>query len=241
MSGLSKSYDRWSATYDAQDNPMIHASAWALDEVPFRCQGGDVLELGCGTGRHIGPVLDSGARSYVGVDASSGMLARARARPAASDPRVRLVEGDVVQLPFLSDSFDHVLVVLVLEHVTELEPLFAEISRLLRPGGLLRLLELHPSRIASGTVAHFTDAEGEVRFDSIAHPVAAITSSLRWAGLEPRAVRELVAEGALLASVPKLVKHAGRPVLLDLEAARAGEPDGSSAHGVGRVARPISR
>jgi SAM-dependent methyltransferase len=217
MSETLRHYDRWAAGYDAHDNPMVAATGWALDRDPLDCAGAAVVELGCGTGRHAGRVLDAGAVAYVGVDGSPGMLAIARGRCA--DPRARFVEADLAApLPLAAGSFDLALIVLVIEHVSALDALLAEVARLLRPGGRLRLVELHPERIAAGTVAHFRDAAGEVSFASVAHPVPALVAALGRAGLRVAALREHRAEGELVAVVPRLGKHAGRPVVLDLEA-----------------------
>lgn len=60
--------------------------------------GGPVLELGCGTGRVAIPLVDAGYE-VVGIDRSTAMLARARAKAEAAGPevagRLRLVEGDM--------------------------------------------------------------------------------------------------------------------------------------------------
>jgi ubiquinone/menaquinone biosynthesis C-methylase UbiE len=75
-------------------------------DVPFWRQlalnsGGNVLELGCGTGRIALPLARAGVR-VVGVDRSDAMLTRARqrARRARLADRVRLVRGDIRFLPF---------------------------------------------------------------------------------------------------------------------------------------------
>jgi len=207
-------YDTWAASYDEAGNPMIAASEWALDRAPLECAELDVVELGCGTGRHVARVLAEGARSYTGIDPSRGMLERARARGA--EPRVRFVEGGAATLA--PASCDLVLVVLVLEHVAELAPLVGAVARALRPGGRLRIVEIHPGLVASGTVAHFADGDAEVRFASVAHEVPALRAALGAAGFGDIAIAEHVAAGELLDAVPRLGKHRGRPVLVDVTA-----------------------
>jgi SAM-dependent methyltransferase len=60
--------------------------------------GGPIIELGCGSGRVAIPLAEAGF-TVVGIDRSTGMLARARARADAAGPevagRLRLVEGDM--------------------------------------------------------------------------------------------------------------------------------------------------
>jgi SAM-dependent methyltransferase len=210
-------YDVWAAQYDADANPMVAATAWALDRTPLGAAGADVLELGCGTGRNVARVLGERARRYVGVDGSAGMLEAARR--ACPDPCCPFALGELgAELPVAAASFDLALIVLVLEHLAELAAPLAGVRRALRDGGTLRIVEIHPALVAAGTVAHFPHDDGEVRFTSTAHPIASVRAALADAGFETVAVREHVADGALLAAVPRLAKHAGRPVLYDLEA-----------------------
>jgi SAM-dependent methyltransferase len=64
-------------------------------------QKGAVLELGCGTGRILAPIMRAGV-DLVGIDRSAEMLARARLRlqRARLLRRARLVRGDIRHLPF---------------------------------------------------------------------------------------------------------------------------------------------
>jgi len=207
-------YDRWAGSYDAMANPMVAATELVLDRAPLDCAGLDVVELGCGTGRNVARVLAGGARSYLGVDGSPGMHPRAHAEIA--DPRVRFVDGDLHGTLDLGARFDLALIVLVLEHVRALDPLFANLRRALRDGGRLRIVEIHPDLVANGTVAHFDDAGAEVRFTSTAHAPDALAAALARAGLAVEQLRAWTADE--LAEVPKVAKHRGRAVVLDLTA-----------------------
>ncbi len=211
-------YDRWAAQYDGHDNPMVAATAWALSTRPLAVAGHRVVELGCGTGRHAPLVLAGGATSYTGVDGSAGMLAVARR--TAPDPRLTWVHGDVAATGLPPASFDTVLVVLVLEHQADLGPLFREAARLSAPGARLRLLEIHADLVHAGTHAHFVADGVEHRFASVGHTVAAIVDGLEAAGFSIASCHEHPADGELLAAVPRLGKHRGRRVLLDLTASR---------------------
>jgi SAM-dependent methyltransferase len=211
-------YDRWAASYD-HGNPLVALSERVLDARPLACADLDVVELGCGTGRNAPRVLAEGARTYVGVDGSPGMLARA----AGDDPRVQWRRGDLLApapLPVDAASADLVLVVLVLEHLSTLAPLAAEAARVLRPDGRLRVVDIHADLVRAGTRAQFRDGDAELRFTSAAHDAAAITEALAAAGLRVTRADDVLADAAAIAAVPKLARHAGRPVLLDLEATR---------------------
>lgn len=67
---------------------------------------GPILELGCGTGRVAIPVAKKGA-TVIGIDRSASMLARGQAsvRRARVSSRVKLIRGDIRQLPFPDKTF----------------------------------------------------------------------------------------------------------------------------------------
>jgi ubiquinone/menaquinone biosynthesis C-methylase UbiE len=217
-----RAYDQWATHYDVDDNPLVAATGLCLRARPLEAAGMRVVELGCGTGRNAPAVLAAGALAYTGVDGSAGMLAEARRR--VNDARARWIEAELAQLPPPAEAdglHDAALIVLVLEHLTELDGVFAALARWLRPGGALRILELHPDRIAAGTVAHFHDEHGvEHRFTSTAHPVAALGAALVRSGFTVEWVVEELADEMLIAAVPRLAKHQGKPVVLDVLARR---------------------
>ena len=93
-----------------------------------------VLDLACGTGDMCRDLTDAGLRP-VGVDLSFGML-------AASRTEAPLVHGDGLVLPFPDDSIDGVTCGFALRNFVALEPLFAELARILRPGGRISLLDV---------------------------------------------------------------------------------------------------
>lgn len=100
--------------------------------------GMHVLDVATGTGLVAREALDivGPTGSVVGLDPSAGMLEQAR---ALEFPVVRAL-GE--KLPFGEASFDFVSMGFALRHVEDLERLFAEIRRVLRPGGRACVLEL---------------------------------------------------------------------------------------------------
>jgi SAM-dependent methyltransferase len=124
-------YDRVYALPAVESRRRMARVLAALPPAPLR-----VLDLGVGTGRELGALLDAG-HSPVGVDASSAMIERCsrRARP------VPLVQADFWSppLPFDDASFDAAVALHgTLSHppaATSLEALGGELARVLRPGG----------------------------------------------------------------------------------------------------------
>jgi 2-polyprenyl-6-hydroxyphenyl methylase/3-demethylubiquinone-9 3-methyltransferase len=91
-----------------------------------------VLDLGCGKGRFARRLTDEGAR-VIGLDASRAMLGAGDAFPR--------VQASAARVPFAPGAFDAVVAVEVLEHVTALGTVLAEAARVLRPGGVLVVID----------------------------------------------------------------------------------------------------
>ena len=100
--------------------------------------GSVVLDLACGTG-DLCRDLHRAAMTPVGMDLSWGMLVAARTEAP-------LVHADALRLPVATGSADGVTCGFALRNLTGLEPFFAELSRALRPGGRIAILEVDRPR-----------------------------------------------------------------------------------------------
>ncbi|MDX9821773.1 MAG: class I SAM-dependent methyltransferase [Syntrophales bacterium] len=94
---------------------------------------GRVLDAPAGTGRLSQAMLEKGICS-TGLDASVGMIAAARER--VGDGRILFAAADLFQMPFPSGTFGISFCIRFTFHTTQLEQLFAEEMRILKPGGL---------------------------------------------------------------------------------------------------------
>ena len=99
-----------------------------------------VADLGCGTGAML-PLLSPVAARVIGVDREAAMLEVAEQRIAGL-PNVSLVRGLLDALPVDAASLDLALCQLVLHHVRELPPVFAEVARVLTPTGRWVILDM---------------------------------------------------------------------------------------------------
>jgi len=212
-------YDRWAASYDSEPNALVSATSWVLDRAPLGCADCDVLELGSGTGRNGQRVIADGARSYTGLDGSRGMLGMAMQRYA--DPRISFAEVDLLAPWTTSKQFDFALVVLVLEHLPIIDPLFVSLARALKPGAKVRIVELHPERIAAGSFAHFREGSTNVQFASVAHSVPMLCATFDAVGFDV-VRRDWLATDTMVTAVPGLTKHRGVKLVLDLKLTRRG-------------------
>ena len=130
-------YDAIAAAYEENlGYPHTRAYLDYLDEALFAAIGpaslGVVAELCCGTGVAANLFAGRYAR-LVGVDISSAMLERA-ARENADMP-TSFVQGDATRLPLASASFDTVAMLGGIHHINDRATLFAEVARVLKPGG----------------------------------------------------------------------------------------------------------
>jgi ubiquinone/menaquinone biosynthesis C-methylase UbiE len=155
---LRDTYSRAAESWDAGPSRVYRLLADALvAHVPKLLAGARVLDLGAGTGVVSSALAPTGAR-VIAADVAYGMLhLGAVARPPA-------VCADAAQLPFRSDSFDHVVAAFVLNHVPDLVGALAELARIVRPGGSIAASSFptdrqHPAKDAIGTVI---DAAGFV-------------------------------------------------------------------------------
>jgi demethylmenaquinone methyltransferase/2-methoxy-6-polyprenyl-1,4-benzoquinol methylase len=96
--------------------------------------GSRILDLACGTGDLCREAVSAGFLP-IGVDLSFGMLLAARTR-------VPLIHADVLRLPVPDGSVDGATCGFALRNLEDLPPFFAELARVLRPGGRIALLEV---------------------------------------------------------------------------------------------------
>ena len=118
---------------------LVNAAALPAD--------GRVLDACTGTADvaiNFGRVLKTG--HVVGVDRSHEMLeiGRKKIRKHHLEQRVELMEGDVLDLPFDDDSFDAVTVAFGLRNLPDYQAGVSEMTRVLKPGGKLLVLEFCP-------------------------------------------------------------------------------------------------
>lgn len=198
-------YDAWAPTYDSDHNPMVAM----VDAVLARQRGPApwrVVELGCGTGRNLATLAGRGCLQLMGADLSEEMLAVAARRV----PHARLLRQDICQpLPLMDGAADLVLVSLVLEHIDDPTPVFAEAARLLADDGELIVLELHPDAFDAGSRAGFADSEGEEQVTAACrHDADELDRLARAAGLALQKFESLRPDAELLERFPRLTRRA---------------------------------
>lgn len=131
-------WDRMSRGYDRGEGMQRAVLGCTRARLCAKARG-RVLEVAVGTGQNL-PYYRDGVE-VTGVDLSPGMLARARERAAGLDGSFALREGDAQDLPLGDGEFDTVLCALALCTIPDQYRALSEMRRVLRPGGLLLLVD----------------------------------------------------------------------------------------------------
>jgi SAM-dependent methyltransferase len=133
--------------YDPRENERLQDQAGTLVELLHAdtaySAGSKVLEAGCGVGAQtITLAQRSPEARFTSIDVSSVSLAEARRRiDAAGITNVTFHQADIFDAPFGAESFDHVFVCFVLEHLSRPLEALSILKRLLRPGGTITAIE----------------------------------------------------------------------------------------------------
>jgi malonyl-CoA O-methyltransferase len=213
-------YDRWAEIYDGEGNPLIALEEPEVDRLLGDVAGLDVVDVGCGTGRHALRLASRGA-GVTAVDFSAGMLEQAGAKDGADAVRWLVHDLTAPPLPLPGRAFDRVLCALAVDHLPDLTGFLAELGRLCRPDGRIVVTTMHPALMLKGVRARFVDPDSgrELRPASLPYGIADYVNATLAAGLRLVALGEREADEALAARAPRAEKYLGWPMLLWLEAA----------------------
>jgi len=105
--------------------------------------GSRVLEVGCGTGAQTEILAKNSPDAEItSVDISPDSIRRAEARVRAEGiTNVTFQAGDLFSLPFALESFDHIFVCFVLEHLSDPGQALRVLRSLIRPSGTITVIE----------------------------------------------------------------------------------------------------
>lgn len=161
-----QAYDTWSANYDAVENKTRDLEAEAL-RASVTGENLDILEIGCGTGKNT-EFLITKARKLIGADFSPEMLAKAKEK--FREKPVKFRQMDLREdWDFPENAFDLIICSLVLEHIENLDFVFAEARKVLRTGGQFYIGELHPFKQYQGSKARFETGSGVFELECFVH------------------------------------------------------------------------
>ena len=188
---VDSGYTAWAPVYDGP-NPALEAEQPVVHEMLAGLERGSALDAGCGTGRHAGFLAAEGF-DVIGVDATEAMLGVAR----TNHPEVEFRQGRFEALPLDDASVEVVTSALAVCHAPDLDVVFREFARVLRPGGSAIVSDPHPTTVQFGGVAGFRDqaADPTAGFTlpfvpNLHHPMHTYVNAAVAAGFEIEECRE---------------------------------------------------
>jgi ubiquinone/menaquinone biosynthesis C-methylase UbiE len=130
----------FAATYDRMSRKSEDAGLRDMRHGLLAGAGGNVLEIGGGTGANLAH-YNGKVESLVITEPESAMLRRLQSKARDQAPLAKILRAPAEDIPFEDDTFDTVVSTLVLCGVDDQARSLREARRVLRPGGQLLFLE----------------------------------------------------------------------------------------------------
>ena len=167
---IRRQFDRAAASFEGAD--FVHAVTreGLVDRLePLLVEAQTILDLGSATGG-TGRLLRKRFRRarVVSVDVSHAMLVEARKRKPLL-AKSSFVQADAASLPFADGAFDLVVANQLLPWIPEPDPVFGEVSRVLRKGGVFAFATLGPDSLQelAAAWASVDEAAHVIRFEDM--------------------------------------------------------------------------
>jgi ubiquinone/menaquinone biosynthesis C-methylase UbiE len=133
--------------YTQKEAERLENQSNTLDELLHRDSlwkaGDTILEAGCGTGAQTKIIAVKNPEcKFVSIDISDESINKAKSVAQSLNlSNVEFRQADIFNLPFSNESFDHVFVCFVLEHLADYKTALAELKRVLKPSGTITVIE----------------------------------------------------------------------------------------------------
>lgn len=135
---VDQAYTEWASSYDKYarlNNMAIRKVHPAFDRMLKKEAEGKVgLDLGCGTGL-VTQIASKYAKEIIGIDRNKAMLNEANEKTSLGAKMIFIQEDMTEKLDFPDQKFDFVISSLAINHIENIEPVFNEVYRVLKPGG----------------------------------------------------------------------------------------------------------
>ena len=185
---VQQAYNVWADNYDVVQNKTRDLEAVALRESVSISEPLNILEIGCGTGKNTEWLLTK-AEHLIAVDFSAEMLVRAREKITASN--VEFKQFDLREdWEFSKNEFDLVTCSLALEHIESIDFVFKQANKVLQPGGLFYVGELHPFKQYQGSKARFETGDGVFELECFVHHISEFFSAAKNNGFDCAELKE---------------------------------------------------
>ncbi|MEW6731050.1 MAG: class I SAM-dependent methyltransferase [Acidobacteriota bacterium] len=205
---VTEGYNEWASTYeqtvlDEMDLRLLSRSqliAWDKLE--------RTIDLACGTGR-IGVWLkQQGVKNIDGIDISSEMLALAKNKGVYNQLNIaNFLSTGIVAV------YDLAIEVLADEHIQDLQPLYREVAKIIKPNGYFVIVGYHPYFLMKGIPTHFNRSNGEpAAIESYIHLTSDHIKAAHKSNLILLDMDEGIIDDEWIAKKPKWEKYRCHPV-----------------------------
>lgn len=186
---IQEAYNTWADSYDDVRNQTRDLEARAIRSLVPGGHFSEIIELGCGTGKNT-EWLAARATHLTAVDFSAEMLLKAQQK--LQQPHVTFQQADITrEWQFVRTPANLITCSLILEHIQNLDHVFAQASKVLQPHGLFYIGELHPVKQYQGSKARFGTAAGGIfELECYVHHISDFTETARRNGFSCVSLQE---------------------------------------------------
>ena len=179
---IQNAYNEWSEIYDTNANLTRDLDQKVTRDTLGAQHFDSILELGCGTGKNTVFLAQIGEKVHA-LDFSQGMIEKAKEKVKTENVRFEI--ADLTQRWHCEDDgYDLITCNLVLEHIENLNYIFAEAARTMQSKGIFFINELHPFKQYLGTKARFERADQTIEVDVFVHHISDFIDAASTNGLK---------------------------------------------------------
>ncbi len=168
----TEAYKLWSTFYDNQpDNVVLYLEEKLFSEMIslMKLDNKNILDIGCGTGRHWERLLSCNPSMLLGVDTSTEMLEKLKEK----FPLAEVFVPENYSLKNLEDgSFDLIISTLTIGHIKEIGKYFEEWDRVLKSNCEIIITDFHPDASSVGMKRTFIYNEEVIEAENNLYTVA---------------------------------------------------------------------
>lgn len=185
-------YKMWSTFYDDQpDNVVLYLEEKLFSEMfsEINAAGKEILDIGCGTGRHWKEILDHKPLKLTGVDNSKEMIEKLKMK--YNDAEVFVSENNSLK-NFKDSSFDIIISTLTIGHINNIGEYFREWKRVLKPKGELLITDFHPKAFSTGMKRSFVFNKEVIEVENYLYTLNYLTGIFTGLNWEIVSIREKI-------------------------------------------------
>jgi len=176
-------YGIWYAFYDDQpDNAVLFLEEKLFSEMISHTEikNRNILDVGCGTGRHWKEILDHKPLKLTGIDNSHEMTGKLKKK--FKDAEV-FVSEKISREVFEDSAFDIIISTLTIGHIKNIDQYFQEWNRILKADGEILITDFHPAAFSAGMKRSFPHKDEVIEVENYLYEIEylkKIFSPLKW-------------------------------------------------------------